>query len=113
MITFQKEDMTDWIDFSLLNVNAEKGVTIIPEYLTKHLKCEVINHSDFVIDFVLDLKRDGIIFRYIYEEGYDFFDFRAPNNKLESPEYYAKLEKIVQELVDALNRDNHILNIAK
>ena len=102
------------ISFCLFGLNEENenSYEIIGRYLKEHLACEVIACSNFVVDFIVDYKKDDIIFRFIYEEGYEIFEFCSHNRKQEPPEYYEKLEKIVQELVNVLNRDNHKLNIA-
>ena len=102
--------------FHIEGVDEEKNsLNTIWKYLTDHLGCKTAFACHNGVPF--DFSRDGITFKFDFGgmAGYNFrssVTLPSGYSKNESPEYYDKLEKIAQELVDALNRDNHILDIA-
>ena len=116
MIYYHKSDGNRWfrkreILFFIEGIDEEKdnSHTIVWEYLKIKLGCKAEHPT--TIEWLIDFSRDGMIFRCILAGMLGMY-FCSPNQKRESQEYYEKLEKIVKELVEALNRDNHELDIA-
>jgi len=104
MISYTRVNANDAkeIIFCLQNINKDKAYenNVIPEYLTKHLNCEEIPQP---YNLQIKFKRDGITFLYIPDDFIGSY-FSSENHQMESNEYYDKLEKVVQELVEVLNK---------
>jgi len=111
MVWYQKikgaDDYEGSAVFCIEGVNEKTAYKIISFYLTEHLRCDVFEHEVFEYAECIPtvLKKDGIFFRYDPFDSMMGIHFCSPDNKKMSDEYYDKLEKIVQELVNALNRD--------